>query len=101
MRIIKLDEQSKKNILEDLLKRDPNNYTKYESTVQDIVADIRARKDEAVFEYTKKFDGADINADNIRVTEEEIQEALTKVDPSLLDVMKKSMKNIRIWDTAG
>lgn len=95
MRIIKLDEQSKKNILEDLLKRDPNNYTKYESTVQDIVADIRARKDEAVFEYTKKFDGADINADNIRVTEEEIQEALTKVDPSLLDVMKKSMKNIR------
>lgn len=95
MRIIKLDEQSKKNILEDLLKRDPNNYTKYESAVQEIVADIRARKDEAVFEYTKKFDGADIHAGNIRVTEEEIQDALTQVDPSLLEVMKKSMKNIR------
>lgn len=95
MRIIKLDEQSKKNILEDLLKRDPNNYTKYESAVQEIVADIRARKDEAVFEYTKKFDGADIHAGNIRVTEEEIQDALTQVDSSLLEVMKKSMKNIR------
>lgn len=95
MRIIKLDEQSKQNILADLLKRDPNNYTTYEATVQAIVEDIRARGDEAVFEYTKKFDGAEINADNIRVTDEEIQEALTQVDPALLDVMKKSMKNIR------
>lgn len=95
MRIIKLDEQSKQNILADLLKRDPNNYTTYEATVQAIVEDIRTRGDEAVFEYTKKFDGAEINADNIRVTDEEIQEALTQVDPALLDVMKKSMKNIR------
>ncbi len=95
MRIIKLDEQSRKNILEDLLKRDPNNYTAYESAVQEIVDNIRARKDEAVFEYTKKFDGADINAGNIRVTDAEIQEALAQVDPSLLEVMKKSMKNIR------
>ena len=95
MRIIKLDEQSKQNILADLLKRDPNNYTTYEATVQAIVEDIRARGDEAVFEYTKKFDGADMDADHIRVTEEEIQEALTQVDPALLDVMKKSMKNIR------
>lgn len=95
MRIIKLDEQSKKNILEDLLKRDPNNYTQYESAVQEIVADVRTRKDEAVFAYTKKFDGADICAENIRVTEEEIKEAMEQVEPSLLTVMKKSMKNIR------
>lgn len=95
MRIIKLDEQSKKNILEDLLKRDPNNYTQYESAVQEIVADVRTRKDEEVFAYTKKFDGADICAENIRVTETEIKEAMEQVEPSLLDVMKKSMKNIR------
>lgn len=95
MRIIKLDEQSKKNILEDLLKRDPNNYTQYESAVQEIVADVRTRKDEAVFAYTKKFDGADICAENIRVTDDEIKEAMEQVEPSLLDVMKKSMKNIR------
>jgi histidinol dehydrogenase len=97
MRIIKLDEQSKQNILADLLKRDPNNYSKYESTVREIVEDVRARKDEAVSEYTKKFDQADINASNIRVTEAEIEEALTQVDPELLEVMKRSMKNIRAY----
>ena len=95
MRIIKLNEQSRANILADLLKRDPNNYSAYEDTVQAIVDDVRARGDEALFEYTKKFDGAELSADNIRVTQAEIQEALSQVDPSLLAVMKKSMKNIR------
>ena len=95
MRIIKLNEQSRANILADLLKRDPNNYSAHEDTVQAIVDDVRARGDEALFEYTKKFDGAELSADNIRVTQAEIQEALSQVDPNLLAVMKKSMKNIR------
>lgn len=95
MKIIRLDEQSRKNILADLLKRDPNNYTSYEATVQTIVNDVRERKDEAVFEYTKKFDGADLNAGTVRVTEGEIQEALSQVEPTLLTVMKRAMKNIR------
>ena len=95
MRIIKLNEQSRANILADLLKRDPNNYSAYEDTVQAIVDDVRARGDEALFEYTKKFDGAELSADSIRVTQAEIQEALSQVDPNLLAVMKKSMKNIR------
>jgi len=95
MRMIRLDEQSKQNILADLLKRDPNNYTSYEDTVQAIVNDVRERRDEAVFEYTKKFDGAELNKTNIRVTDEEIQEALTLVEPGFLEVMKRSMKNIR------
>lgn len=95
MRIVTLDEQSKQNILADLLKRDPNNYDSYAATVQEIVDAVKARKDAALFEYTKRFDGADIDASNIRVTEEEIQEALTLVDSSLLEIMKKSMKNIR------
>ncbi|MEW4413862.1 histidinol dehydrogenase [Clostridium sp. AN503] len=95
MRIIRLDEQSKQNILADLLKRDPNNYTAYEDTVHDIVNDVRERRDEAVFEYTKKFDGADLNAATVRVTEGEIQEALSQVEPALLTVMKRAMKNIR------
>ena len=95
MRIIKLNKQSRANILADLLKRDPNNYSAYEDTVQAIVDDVRARGDEALFEYTKKFDEAELSADNIRVTQAEIQEALSQVDPNLLAVMKKSMKNIR------
>ncbi len=97
MRIITLDEQSRKNILADLLKRDPNNYSQYESTVQAIVNDVRERKDAAVFEYTQKFDQVSITPDTVRVTDEEIEEAINQVDPKLLSVMKKAMKNIRAY----
>lgn len=95
MRIVQLNEETRKNILADLLKRDPNNYTAYESTVQGIVEDVRKNRDQALFAYTKKFDGADLDSSNIRVTEVEIQEAMSQVDPELLTVMKRAMKNIR------
>lgn len=97
MRIIKLDQQSKQNILADLLKRDPNNYDQYEDTVREIVENVKNRKDEAVFEYTKKFDGAEIDSASVRVTEGEIQEALSQVEPALLTIMKRAMKNIRTY----
>lgn len=96
MRIIKLDEQSKQNILEDLLKRSPNSYGEYQDTVQAILDDVKARKDEAVFEYTKKFDKADINASNIVVTDEEIEEAYKEVSASgLVDIIRKALVNIK------
>lgn len=95
MRIVQLNEETRRNLLEDLLKRDPNNYTAYESTVQEIVEDVRKNRDQALFAYTKKFDGADLNSSNIRVTDAEIQEAMSQVDPELLTVMKRAMKNIR------
>lgn len=95
MRIIQLDEASRQNILADLLKRDPNNYTAYADTVQTIVETVKRDRDAAVFAYTKEFDKADINAENIRVTSREIEEAMKAVEPGLLEVMKKSMKNIR------
>jgi histidinol dehydrogenase len=95
MRIVKLDEASKQNILADLLKRDPNQYGTYADAVQEIVDTVKKDRDMAVFAYTKQFDKADINATNIRVTEQEIEEALKEIKPELLAVMKKSMKNIR------
>ncbi|MCI9105858.1 MAG: histidinol dehydrogenase [Lachnospiraceae bacterium] len=95
MRIVKLNEQSKQDILACLLKRDPNNYSGYEDRVQEIVENVRNRRDEALIEYTEKFDGVNLSAEQLRVTEEEILEALSLVEPSLLSVMKKSMKNIR------
>ncbi len=95
MRIIRLDEQSRKNLLEDLLKRDPNNYTSYETTVQAIVEDVRSRRDQAVFAYTENFDKVRLNASSIRVTDREIEEAYAQVDPELLTVMRHSMENIR------
>ena len=95
MRIIRLEEETRKNILSDLLKRDPNNYGSYTETVQQIVDAVKERRDEAVFEYTKKFDGASLDASNIRVTNDEIEEAMAAVEPGLLEVMKRSMTNIR------
>ena len=97
MRIEKLDSSTKKNLLEDLLKRSPNSYGKYEASVREILENVQNRRDEAVFAYTKQFDGADINASNIQVTEEEIKEAYSLVDDSLLAVIRKAKKNIEVY----
>lgn len=95
MRILKLTDETRNNILEDLLKRSPNAYGEFEARVNEIITNVRERRDEAVFAYTKQFDGADITADNVLVTEDEINEAYTKVDQKLLDVIRKAMVNIR------
>ena len=95
MRILQLDKETKSNILEDLLKRSPNSYGEYEDRVAAIISEVRKNKDQAIFSYTKQFDGADINADNIVVTEEEIKEAYDTVDPTLLSVIRKALVNIR------
>ena len=95
MRIIKLTSETKQNILEDLLKRSPNNYSQYEATVDGIIEDVKARRDEALFDYTLQFDKFALNAENIKVTRQEIEEAYKKLEPGLTDVIKKSAENIR------
>jgi len=97
MRIVSLTEESKNNLLESLLKRSPNNYGEFEERVAAIVEDVRQRRDEAVFEYTRRFDKAQIDASNIRVTEQEIAEAYDEADPSLVDVIRKALVNIRSY----
>ena len=97
MRIERLNQDTKKNLLEDLLKRSPNSYGKYEESVREILDAVWERRDEALFEYTKRFDGADINASNILVTEGEIEEAYGMVDPNLLEVILKALVNIRSY----
>ena len=97
MRIVTLDQKSRENILSELLKRDPNNYDSYSRSVQEIVGRVKEEKDKALFAYTRQFDGADIDASNIRVTEEEIREAKVAVEPGLLEVMEKAMENIRSY----
>ena len=95
MRIIELTEESRTNILENLLKRSPNSYGEFEGRVNEIIENVRANRDAAIFDYTKRFDGADINAENILVTEDEIKEAYEKVDEKLLTVIRKALVNIR------
>lgn len=95
MRIQQLDNNTKMNLLEDLLKRSPNNYGKYEKDVAAILDRVREEKDQAVFDYTLKFDGAKIDASNIRVTEEEIEEAYELVGDELVAIIEKALANIR------
>ena len=95
MRILKVNEDSIENILSDLLKRSPNNYDGYQETVDEIIANVKADGDQAVFDYTKRFDGAEITKENILVTEEEIKEAYEQVDDQLIEVIRKAIKNIR------
>ena len=95
MRIQHLDKNTKMNLLEDLLKRSPNNYGKYEQGVAEILDHVRSEKDAAVFTYTEKFDGAKIDASNIKVTEEEIKEAYELVGEELTGIIRKALFNIR------
>lgn len=97
MQIIKLTNETKKNILEQLLKRSPSSYPEFEQRVNDIIENVKQNKDRAVFGYTKQFDGFDVTPENVRVTKEEIEEAYTLVDAKLLDVIKKSLVNIRSY----
>lgn len=95
MRIVELTDETKNNLLENLLKRSPNSYGQYEKTVNDIIGDVRARRDEALFEYTSKFDHCEMNAEKIRVTREEIDEAYAQLEENFIEVMKHSAENIR------
>ena len=94
MRIQKLNSDTKKNLLEDLLKRSPNNYGQYEASVKEILDKVKEEKDAAVFAYTAKFDGAELTADTIEVTDAEIEEAYALVDDTLLTVIRKAKDNI-------
>lgn len=97
MRIEHLNETTKQNLLEELLKRSPNNYGQYEASVSEILDEVKKKGDEAVFSYTKRFDGATIQADTVLVTEKEISEAYGQVEDSLLEIIRKSLKNIESY----
>lgn len=97
MRIIELNDESKNNLLDSLLKRSPASYTQYEDRVNAIISDVRERGDEALFDYTLKFDGFELNAENIRVTEKEIEDAINEIDADLLKAMEHSAENIRVF----
>ena len=97
MRIVNLTEETRKNILKDLLKRSPSNFGSYADTVEKIVNDVRDCGDEALFGYTKQFDKADINAGNVLVTKEEIEYAYTQVDEKLIEVISQAKEDIRTY----
>ena len=95
MRIVELNETTKKDILTNLLKRSPDNYGEYETIVKEIVEDVHINGDKALFAYTEKFDKAKIDASNVKVTKEEIEEAYAQVDENLLGIIRKAIVNIK------
>lgn len=97
MRIVELTESTRKNVLNDLLKRSPNNYSEYEETVNEILSNVKENGDQALFEYTLKFDKFQLTPENIRVTREEIREAYAQMDSELVEVIKRSAANIRAF----
>ena len=97
MRTVRLTKESTKDILENLLKRSPNNYGKFEAAVADILANVKEKGDEALFSYTKELDKVEVTPETIRVTEAEIEEAYKAVDASLLEVIRKALVNIRSY----
>lgn len=97
MRIVTLTEETKQNLLEDLLKRSPQSYGEYENRVAEIVEDVRRRRDAAVFEYTERFDHVFLTSDSIRVTKKEIEEAYAQTDVKLIEVIRKALVNIRAY----
>ena len=97
MQILKLTDEAFGTILTNMLKRSPDSYPEQEAVVSVILADVRENGDKAVFNYTKKFDGADISAENFIVTEEEEKEAYEKVDPALIGVIRKAISRIRTF----
>ncbi|WP_418461928.1 histidinol dehydrogenase [Frisingicoccus sp.] len=97
MRKIKLTKDAVDGLLDNLLKRSPNNYGQYTETVDKIVEGVKSGGDKALFAYTKQFDGADITKDNFIVSREEIEEAYEAVSPDILEVIRKAIVNIRIY----
>ncbi|MCD7752581.1 MAG: histidinol dehydrogenase [Lachnospiraceae bacterium] len=97
MKTIRLTQESKKDLLNTLLKRSPNNYGQYEETVKQIIEQVREQGDAALFELTKKFDGCELNAETIRVTPEEMEEGVAATDPELYAVMERAALNIRAF----
>lgn len=97
MRIVTLTQESKKTLLEDLLKRSPNHYGQYEKTVQDIIANVRTNGDKALFELAHQFDKNNIDTNSFKVTEEEVKEAFEQIEPEFIAVMKKAAANITVY----
>lgn len=95
MKIVELTEETRKNILENLLKRNPGSYGSYEQKVNEILEQVRIHGDQAVFDYSKKFDQAELNAGNLRVTEAELEEAYADTDEELIGIIRKAIVNIR------
>ncbi|MCI8804975.1 MAG: histidinol dehydrogenase [Clostridiales bacterium] len=97
MNLVEYSEKKNNEIIDKILGRSKFEYGDEPSKVEKIVNDIKNNGDEALFKYTKTFDGIELNKSNIRITKEEIDKAYSEIDPKLIEVMKRSAERIRVF----
>lgn len=91
MKVIRYSERDK---IKEVLKRGSLRLEEAIPTASKIMDDVRRRGDDAVIEYTKRFDGFNLTHKNIRVSRKEIKKAAEKIDTKLLSAIKHATKNI-------
>lgn len=97
MRVIELNNDTKKEVLDTLQKRSFGGDEEIQEIVDNIIADVRENGDEALIRLTEGLDGVKLTPDTLRVSQAEINEAYKKVDDSLVETIKKAIDNIRSY----
>ena len=94
MRIVDLSAELNLNEVESLLASDDFQQN-IENTVHEIIEDVRRRGDEALCDYTKRFDEFDLTPESMRVDEEDIHRYASDADDELVEILQQAAKNIR------
>ena len=97
MKILEVNEKTRRQVREILSQRDTGRYTEQEAIVQEILARVRQEGDAALFDYTERFDHITLTPETIAVTESEINAAYEKVPDSLLEVIRSAHASIRAF----
>lgn len=97
MKITKLDKNIIQSLKDGALKRSTEDMTPFADAVREIVDNVKNRGDAALFEYSERFDGALIDASNILVSKEELEEAYEKIPEKLVGVIRRSKERIEAF----
>ena len=82
-------------VADDAIFAQPETAMNIEDTVADIIYDVRKRGDEALFDYCRRFDKAELTS--LTVSKEEINAAVAAVEPKFLEILQKAAENIRAF----
>ena len=94
---MKIIQSSAKELLSGLMQRSQMDCAKELAEVNEIINNVRAHKDKALFEYTKMFDKADLSQNGLKVTQDEIDQAYDMLSQGTISLIKKSADNIRAF----
>lgn len=94
MKIINMINGTNMELLNEIFKRAEVDYSDTVGSVKDIVNAVKEQGDQAVFDFTEKFDKVALTAETVKVTTKEFEEAYAKVEPRFIEVIQRAIKNI-------